>query len=146
MSKGDFIERQSTEIYTEESDLAALRAFLLDIDCLTPLNEWTGTFNLFDVLKIARTEIRHSNVLSWLLTPNENHGLGDSILKGFIQYVVTNFYDENDPSIFSTLLMDCHDFVIQREWRYIDILATSSEHKFLLAIENKLIVANMMTN
>ena len=138
MSKGDFIERQSTEIYTEESDLAALRAFLLDIDCLTPLNEWTGTFNLFDVLKIARTEIRHSNVLSWLLTPNENHGLGDSILKGFIQYVVTNFYDENDPSIFSTLLMDCHDFVIQREWRYIDILATSSEHKFLLAIENKI--------
>lgn len=138
MSKDDLIERQSTEIYTEEFDLAALRAFLLDIDCLTPLNEWTGTFNLFDVLKIARTEIRHSNMLSWILTPNENHGLGDSILKGFIQYVVSNFYDENDPSIFSTLLMDCHDFVIQREWRHIDILATSSEHKFLLAIENKI--------
>ena len=38
MSKDDLIEQQSTEIYTEESDLAALRAFLLDIDCLTPLN------------------------------------------------------------------------------------------------------------
>ena len=138
MSKDDLIEQQSTEIYTEESDFAALRAFLLDIDCLAPLNEWTDTFNLFDVLKIVRTEIRHSNMLSWLLTPYENHGLGDSILKGFIQYVVTNFYDENDPSIFSTLLMDCHDFVIQREWRNIDILATSSEHKFLLAIENKI--------
>lgn len=138
MSKDDLIEQQSTEIYTEEADLAALRAFLLDIDCLAPLNEWTGTFNLFDVLKIARTEICHSNMLSWLLTPYENHGLGDSILKVFIQYVVTNFYDENDPSIFSTLLMDCHDFVIQREWRHIDILATSSEHKFLLAIENKI--------
>lgn len=138
MSKNDLIEQQSTEIYTEVADLAALRAFLLDIECLAPLNEWTGTFNLFDVLKIARTEIRHSNMLSWLLTPYENHGLGDSILKGFIQYVVTNFYDENDPSIFSTLLMDCHDFVIQREWRNIDILATSSEHNFLLVIENKI--------
>ena len=138
MSKNDLIEQQSTEIYTEVADLAALRAFLLDIECLAPLNEWTGTFNLFDVLKIARTEIRHSNMLSWLLTPYENHGLGDSILKGFIQYVVTNFYDENDPSIFSTLLMDCHDFVIQREWRNIDILAISSEHNFLLVIENKI--------
>ena len=60
----------------------ALQDFLLDIDCLDALLPWTGKFNLFDVLKISRTEIRHSNVLSWLLSANENHGLGDSYVRG----------------------------------------------------------------
>ena len=69
----------------------ALKAFLLDIECLEPLSEWTSRFNLFDILKITRTEIRHSNMLSWLLNPRENHGLGDRIIKGFIQYVVNSF-------------------------------------------------------
>lgn len=121
-----------------QDDLAALKNFLLDIDCLAPLNEWTRGFNLFDILRITRTEIRHSNLLSWLMTPNENHGLGDDVLKGFIQFVVAAALDTNDPTIFSTLLMDCHDFTIQREWRNIDILAVSTEHKFVLAVENKI--------
>lgn len=33
----------------------ALKAFLLDIECLEPLSEWTSRFNLFDILKITRT-------------------------------------------------------------------------------------------
>lgn len=73
----------------ETDEVQALKDFLLDIECLDPLAEWTSNFNLFDILKITRTEIRHSNMLSWLLNPNENHGLGDNILKGFVQYVVT---------------------------------------------------------
>lgn len=120
----------------EKDDATALKEFLLDIECLDPLSEWTSKFNLFDILKISRVEIRHSNMLSWLLNPNENHGLGDSILRGFIQYVVTSFSDDGD--IFKTLLMDCHDFSIQREWHSIDVLAVSANEKFALCIENKI--------
>ena len=133
----NYVYSSDTKIDIED-DAECLKNFLLDIDCLAPLDEWTSTFNLFDILKITRTEIRHSNMLSWLLNPNENHGLGDSILKGFIQYVVTSFYDSNDPTIFETLLMDCHDFIIQREWHNIDVLAVSAEHRFILCIENKI--------
>ena len=97
--------------YSEEEQ--ALKAFLLDIDCLDPLADWTSKFNLFDILKITRTEIRHSNMLSWLLNPNENHGLNDSVIRGFIQYVVTSFSEDLD--VFDTLLMACHNFMIQRE-------------------------------
>lgn len=79
-----------------------MKEFLLDIECLDPLAEWTSKFNLFDILKISRVEIRHSNMLSWLLNPNENHGLGDSVLRGFIQYVVSSFSDDSD--VFDTLL------------------------------------------
>lgn len=120
----------------EEDNAKALKDFLLDIECLDPLSEWTSKFNLFDILKITRTEIRHSNMLSWLLNPNENHGLGDSFIRGFIHYVVTSFSEEAD--VFDTLLMDCHDFVIQREWRNIDVLAVSMDDKFVLCIENKI--------
>lgn len=127
----------STEtIEDEKDDATVLKEFLLDIDCLDPLAEWTSKFNLFDILKISRVEIRHSNMLSWLLNPNENHGLGESVLRGFIQYVVTIFSEDTD--VFSTLLMDCHGFLIQREWHHIDVLAVSSDAKFVLCIENKI--------
>lgn len=124
------------DIEDEESDEEALKRFLLDIECLDPLSEWTNKFNLFDVLKITRAEIRHSNVLSWLLNPNENHGLGDSVIKGFVQYYVTSFSDEED--VFKTLLMDFRGITLQREWHNIDILAVSNEERFALCIENKI--------
>ena len=107
-----------------EESLSCLKDFLLDIECLDPLSEWTSPFNLFDILKISRVEIRHSNMLSWLLNPNENHGFGDRIIRGFVQYVVAAF--PNKVNVFETLLMDCYSFMIMREWHSIDILAVSS--------------------
>lgn len=123
------------EIPDSEDEYEALKKFLLDIDCLNDLSEWTSKFNLFDVLKITRAEIRHSNVLSWLLNPAENHGLGDSVLRGLIQYYVSSF---SDSDVFDALLLDCYDFTIQREWRSIDILAVSDVSKHLICIENKI--------
>ncbi len=132
-----FVFADDTQVAVpEKDDSTALKEFLLDIDCLDPLAEWTSKFNLFDILKISRTEIRHSNMLSWLLSPNENHGLGDSVLRGVIQYVVTAFSDDAD--VFTTLLMDCHDFIIQREWHHIDLLAVSADEKYVIVIENKI--------
>lgn len=124
-----------TPLNVEASDEESLRDFLLDIECLDPLSEWTDSFNLFDVLKISRTEIRHSNMLAWLMTPTENHGLGDSVLSGFIQYCVSNRAIEQD--ILKVLLLDCYDFEIRREWSNIDILAVSQKSQFVLCIENK---------
>lgn len=119
------------------SDEEALQNFLLDIDCLDELLPWTKRFNLFDVLKISRMEIRHSNMLAWLLNPNENHGFGDAFLKAIIQIVVQN--DDNGRyDILETLLMDFYSFVVYREWKNIDILLVSDVEKFLIAIENKI--------
>lgn len=119
-----------------KTDEQALQDFLLDIQCLDELLPWTGKFNLFDVLNITRTEIRHSNVLGWLLAPNENHGFGDAFLKGIFQRIV-----ENDTvgkyDIFNVLLSDKYSFMVQREWNNIDILLTSGDEKIVLAIENK---------
>lgn len=119
------------------SDEEALKNFLLDIDCLDQLDEWTGKFNLFDILKITRAEIRHSNLLAWLLTPYENHGLNDSILKGFVKFAITALESKKDE-LFDTLLMDFGSFSILREWHNIDVLAISDKEKYIVCIENKI--------
>lgn len=125
------------DINANLSDEEALQNFLLDIDCLDALLPWTKRFNLFDVLKISRTEIRHSNILSWLLSPNENHGLGDAFLKTIIQTAVQND-DAGKYDVLQTLLMDFYSFTVYREWKYIDLLLISDTEKFLIAIENKI--------
>jgi hypothetical protein len=89
------------------------------------------------VLKISRTEIRHSNMLGWLLDPNENHGIGDACLKGILQRLVENDCDGR-YDVFGILLMDTYSFSVYREWRNIDILLLSEEEKVLVAIENKI--------
>lgn len=119
-----------------DADEEALRAFLLDIECLDKLKPWTDKFNLFDVLKISRTEIRHSNMLGWLLDANENHGLDDRFIKALLQELIEkDSSGRYDP--FKILLMDMYSFSVLREDENIDLLMISSEEKTLFAIENK---------
>lgn len=113
-----------------ENEESKLYDFLLDIECLNPLTEYANKFNMFDILKITTTEIRHSNVLSWFLDPKGNHGLGDRILRAVIQHIAVT---QNEPD---TEKIDFQSFRIQREWKNIDILAESNE--FVLCIENKI--------
>ena len=112
----------------------ALKNFMMDIQCLDALTKWSSRFNLFDVLKISDTEIRHSNTLAWLLSPTENHGLGDALLRRLIQKVGSRLTGQD---IFDVLLMDLYDCTVLREWNHIDILIISHAEKFLLCIENK---------
>ena len=46
--------------------------------------------NIFQILRITKNEIRHSNFLSWLLDPNESHKLGDIFLKRFLREVFSS--------------------------------------------------------
>lgn len=119
--------------YTEEDEIA-LKELLLDEVCLEQLLPWTGKVNIFDVLKISKVEIRHSNMLSWLLDANENHGLGDKFIKALFRMIVNNNSKHN---VFDMLLLDYYSFVIFREWKNIDILLISKKEKVLVAIENK---------
>lgn len=120
----------------QKTDEEVLQDFLLDRECLDELNQWTRKFNIFDVLKISRTEIRHSNILAWLLDASENHGLGDAFVKGIIQRIVENDM-ENRYDVFELLLLDYNSVVVLREWKNIDLLLVSEKEQILVAIENK---------
>lgn len=118
------------------TDEQALKQFLLDIDCLEELAPWTTKLNIFDVLKITRTEIRHSNMLSWLFDANETHGMGDKFISLFMQSLVSSNQIQS-TNIFDYLLSDFYSFSVYREWKNIDLLLVSHKEKIVIAIENK---------
>ena len=116
-----------------------LDAFLVDNQELEALNARLAGFNLFRVLRIERAEIRHSNVLAWLLTPTETHGLGDTFLRRFLSRLLME-NDQVDVSLTPAQveLMGFSDVEVMREWQNIDILARSRNDKWCLLIENKI--------
>lgn len=123
------------------TDEEALKEFVLDIDCLNSLKPWISRVNIFDVLKVSRTEIRHSNMLSWLLDANENHGLRDSFIKNILQITVKNnreYFESKKINVLELLTLDFSNFVIMSEWNNIDILLVSKEDKLVICIENKI--------
>ena len=130
--KGEIELEKDTPIKDKEK---SLEDFLLHIDCLDELKPWLDNFNIFDVLKISRTEIRHSNMLSWLLNPYENHGLNDSFLRALIRGIIKNGTFGNAEPI-ELMTADLRGVQILREWEDIDILIYTEE--FIIAIENKI--------
>lgn len=120
---------------TNQEKLTLLTKLLLDVNDLNKLEE--HPFNIFDVLKVTRTEIRHSNVLAWLFDPYESHGLDNSVLAVLNSYLVKyNLISQTDS--IDILTMDYSDIIIYREWRNIDILIESKKDKYILCIENKI--------
>ena len=117
-----------------------INGLISDIDCLEPLYQWTNDINIFNILKLDRMEIRHSNMLSWLLNPNDTHGLQDKLLKKFLIYATngTNLEIMKGLSPIDVDLMNLADAVIYRERNNIDVLLVSEENKLVMAIENKI--------
>lgn len=118
------------------TDEQALKEFLLDIECLEELAPWTSKLNIFDILKITETEIRHSNMLAWLFDTNGSHSLGDKFIFLFMQTLVSSNQIPNSM-IFNYLLLDFYNFSVYRERKNIDILLVSHKEKIAIAIENK---------
>jgi hypothetical protein len=92
-----------------------------------------GEFSVFAVLGTSDYEIRHSNVLSWLLDPNANHGQGSS----FLDLLWKQISGEHElPNLFFC------DYSVDREGgnedQKIDLLLTAEDREWMIVIENKL--------
>lgn len=125
---------------TPETDLQALERFVVENDDLFALEEQIGRFNIFDALRVARVEIRHSNYLAWLLTPGESHAQGDLFLKSLLMDVLRKARHQGIAPPLSAVELDGADLKgvdVRREWRNIDLLITCDEPRFVVAFENK---------
>ena len=116
-----------------------LEQFLLDNQDLEHLESLLAEFNVFEITDIVRAEVRHSNVLSWLLSPKANHGLGDQFLRLFLKHLFSNNREsiKSQVTFFDIEVFDLDDIEIRREWRRIDVLMVSPLNKLVVAIENK---------
>jgi hypothetical protein len=121
----------------KELDKAALGRFLADNPELEELSAKLATFNIFRTLKIEKMEIRHSNVLAWLLNPTESHGLKDTVLRRLLSnMLLENKLDGISAADVELMLFD--DIEIRREWKHIDVLVIDYTNKLAIIIENKI--------
>lgn len=123
----------------EKDKISMLENLLLSED-LNELNYMTSEFNMFNALKLQNNEIRHSNLLSWLLSPFENHKLGDYFVKEFLMSAIRAYSQKDEISISLTdvVFEDFSDMDIKREYKNIDLLLVSSKNKLVCIIENKI--------
>ena len=127
---------------SNDNEVAArkLDAFLVENRELEQLNARLASFNLFRVLNIEHAEIRHSNVLAWLLTPGETHGLGANFVRRFLSRLLMENQDVNVKLTAAQVeLMRFDDVEVMREYQNIDILVRSMSGKWCLLIENKIL-------
>jgi hypothetical protein len=92
------------------------------------------TPNIFQILNISRSEIRHSNFLSWLLDPNGTHGLGKLFLTKFLRELATSEI-ATDLDEFEIEEINFNNVELRREWRNIDLLLIFDT--LVICIENK---------
>lgn len=85
-------------------------------------------FNAFRALRIDQFEVRHSNMLGWLLDPHETHGFGSAFLERFLSLLLQR---DKTPK------EDLSSFVVRREEGYKDIVLRSCENQIVIVIENK---------
>ena len=110
----------------------SLAPVLGDSDFKSLVRETEGAeFTVFDVLGNSEYEIRHSNVLAWLLNPNGNHRQGPS----FLDLFWTRISSEHDlPDL------PFRDYSVTREGENenerIDLFIKAE--KWVIVIENKL--------
>ncbi len=93
-------------------------------------------FNTFDVLRYADYEIRHSNVLAWLLRPADSHGIGARFLEWFVDHVKERLAVAGGEPLQASDF-EAANVVVERELDYVDVTIFFKREKCVIAIENK---------
>ena len=145
---GKELENADSEVEMSSKDKKRIiEQFLLNREVLSKLNPFLNEVNIFKILKSKEYELRHSNILAWLLDPKGSHGLGDVFTKLFISHVIKN-NRQLDYDALKWSYIDLSECEVQREkhWKdtgtrdSLDILLTTYQadgHEYLIAIENK---------
>jgi hypothetical protein len=123
----------------------ALTDFVMNCPELTTLESLLSRFNIFRVLRAARHEIRHSNMLAWFLNPDETHGLGARFLRRWLMRIVHDADQDivvrlHLPSPIEIDALDIDSVEVARESDNIDLLLvirTVSGAFWVICIENK---------
>ncbi len=116
---------------------ALLEAFVVENRDLEQLEALLAEFNIFEAMGAVRQELRHSDLLAFLMDPAQNHGLGAAFLKRFLKRVLTRA-GRAPVSVIDIDVAEMQAAEVLREWRKIDILIHDRENRFLCAIENKI--------
>ncbi len=93
-------------------------------------------FSAFDVLRNADYEIRHSNVIAWLLQPGETHGIEARFLQWFVNHLNERAVTAGVERVPVTEF-EASNVEVKRELDQVDVTIFFKKEKHLIAIENK---------
>lgn len=79
------------------------------------LRKLTGNFSIFDAMGAAYTEIKHSNILAWLLNPYETHGWGEAFLREFVM-IISSILNDVGLDFYQVYTLDIEYVEVIREW------------------------------
>ncbi|MGV7119429.1 MULTISPECIES: PDDEXK-like family protein [unclassified Sphingopyxis] len=125
-----------TEIvqHPSHADLENLFVNNTDID---RLEIYLNRFNPIRVMRMESMEVRHSNILGWLLDPSETHGLGDRFLRAFLAEAMKGESAKGCPTAIDIVQADLRDMEVRREWQHIDLFLLSRRNNWAFIVENK---------
>ena len=125
----------------------ALTALVMNDGELAELEARLSRFNLFRVLRADTHELRHSNMLAWLLDPSGSHGLGELFLRRWLKEVMHLASTTGANGHFtSPIWVDAASISgvqVRREWQNLDLLVeleanlSGKKEQWVIAIENK---------
>lgn len=126
-----------------EQDLVEL---VLNCPELHMLEAKLSQFNIFKALRADRNELRHSNMLAWLLDPEESHGLDDLFVRRWLmrvlnQAAITNIKPAGWISPVAVDVLEVERIEVHRELDNIDLLFTihtGTGAEWTICIENKI--------
>lgn len=81
----------------DQSLLEASLGELLDEGDFHELDRRLGRFNLFEAVGGVRAELRHSNFLGFIFSPNRSHGLGSIVLERTLRAVLEQMSPAERP-------------------------------------------------
>lgn len=139
IGRGDVRLMSEFEANEIELERKALENLVVDNPDLEWLEALLDRFNIFEAIGVVRQELRHSDLLAFLLDPRENHGLGDGFAKRLLQLVLTTAEDISVTVTPNELeLWNLNRMEVRREWQHVDILLLDEQHKLAVVIENKI--------
>lgn len=100
------------------------------------------SFNVFKIIGIENYEIRHSNVLAWLMDKGENHDFKELFLVHFLKGISRIKNNQQKQLNLPKIKPAEEDYLVCREWAFsggfIDLLLEFPKSKVVIVIENKL--------
>lgn len=129
-----------SEAEQHKSNLEVLRDLDADSQNLERLEALRYEFNIFELMKFpVRGEERHSELLAFLMDPQQNHRMGDAFVKQFLQKALEQSPRASAPVTATELgQWDLGQIQVSREpWR-IDIFLLDEHKRLTVIIENKI--------
>jgi len=130
-------ELDGPKLTLHSSDQRALDAFAHSSE-LVELEKQLVRFNIFEAMGAVRAELRHSDFLAFLLTPQQTHRLGSAFLRGFLDAVFVAHGAQLDVTVDNLAQWNVTRTTVRREWQHIDVLILDDDGKWVIIIENKI--------